>query len=332
MPTDPGEDKDKDAVPGDWTSALGPPDQPEEKSGGNAGAIAAGVLVPLIVIAIAGLFIQRRRSSRGRPRKLRSKKSRDYAGDLAGGPLGSDRSSRDEFSSGDSDSSGSMKSYSSHSSSDSSEDRSTNYSSSSYSATTSQSGSTATADQSAASGGAEARAKEAQRAVEASNAAATPLASPLASPYAMPATDDGNSRSSRDGSSVQSGPDDGYGPGYVGSKYGESPVSPGGLGAIPESPASESGSSRGSSRSRGTGRSSARDHSTDDSSAGSSGWESGDGDSSIDSADVSSFDGDLDSAGNTVSTSGEGGTGDTMTSEEVMAIVNPAVNPVVQRG
>ena len=327
MPTDPGEDKDKDTVPGDWTSALGPPDQPEEKSGGNAGAIAAGVLVPLIVIAIAGLFIQRRRSSR-RPRKLRSKKSRDYAGDLAGGPLGSDRSSRDEFSSGDSDSSGSMKSYSSHSSSDSSEDRSTNYSSSSYSATTSQSGSTATADQSAASGGAEARAKEAQRAVEASNAAATPLASP----YAMPATDDGNSRSSRDGSSVQSGPDDGYGPGYVGSKYGESPVSPGGLGAIPESPASESGSSRGSSRSRGTGRSSARDHSTDDSSAGSSGWESGDGDSSIDSADVSSFDGDLDSAGNTVSTSGEGGTGDTMTSEEVMAIVNPAVNPVVQRG
>ncbi|EJK48933.1 hypothetical protein THAOC_32231, partial [Thalassiosira oceanica] len=74
-------------------------DQTPEKSGGNAGAIAAGVLVPLAVLAAAGLFVMRRRRTGRTLRQFGSKKGRDPADDLGGARYGSRGSGR-SFSAG----------------------------------------------------------------------------------------------------------------------------------------------------------------------------------------------------------------------------------------
>lgn len=75
----------------------------------------------------------------------------------------------------------------------------------------------------------------------------------------------------------------------------------------------------------------------DDSSAGSSGWESSDGDSSVQTGSVDSFDPNTESLATSVSQSRDGTTStnseDEMEDQELMPeSLNPAVNPVVQPG
>jgi len=74
----------------------------------------------------------------------------------------------------------------------------------------------------------------------------------------------------------------------------------------------------------------------DDSSAGSSGWESSDGDSSVQTGSVDSFDPNTESLGTSVSPSHDGTSayseGEMEDRELMPESLNPAVNPVVQRG
>ena len=76
------------------------------------------------------------------------------------------------------------------------------------------------------------------------------------------------------------------------------------------------------------------DSEADDSSAGSSGWESSDGDSSVHSDSVESFDPNTETLGTSISTSQDGAYLDEeMQDRELQPeSLNPALNPVVQRG
>jgi len=94
---------------------------------------------------------------------------------------------------------------------------------------------------------------------------------------------------------------------------------------------SNQGSNQGSNHGKSNGTSATPTE--DDSSAGSSGWDSEDGDSSVDTGSVDSYDpntirsGDL---GSSVLSSEDGDS--TLDQDQLAGMVNPAVNPVVQRG
>jgi len=285
---------------------------------------------------------------------------------------GSSGSSRDEFSSGDSQSSGSMQSFSGSDSSRSSNDSRSSYTS--RSSRTSRSSATSRSSRYSTSPSSTSKTPpdtgpESVSASETDSFSSASASADANSPYegggvaVTRAAALGRARSH--GSSEE---DDGSARrGSLHSKSDSHGSSSVGDASDPRNVMDEGSSmgSRSSPRSRGSKSSATSSHHTgdssepyktnvdlmdveplskstttgEDSSAGSSGWDSSDGDSSVDTGSVDSYDpNDLgSSAGGSTYPSASSSSGDASTSmlteeQGLPAMMNPAVNPVVQRG
>lgn len=338
--------------------ANNPPATKGDEGGPNAAGIASGVTVGVVLTAIlAFLAVRRRRNGGGKSTESLSsqesgyKKTRDFdpANDLEAGRAGGGRrrhgsdysSSRDEFSSGDSDSSGgSMQSYSGSESSSSGSGSSYTSSRSSY---TSNSRSSRSASDHGGSYGA------AGPAGAEGNSRGTGRDDPYEGSGAAVARADALGRGRGGGDKDNLGR-------LAGSSGTHSNYDDGMGGTSDDSNAAYSQGSSSASYRTGSGAeedpsdrsapptpegSDKRKESTttgdDDSSAGSSGWDSTDGDSSVDSGSVETY--DLNELGS--STRSQTGTASSTSDSESMATpeqkggytntLNPAVNPVVQR-
>jgi len=350
----------------DRMESIGP-DAGDEGSGSKAGLI-SGVCIGIVAVALLAFFAVKRRRDRAEDKSTRSlssqsadyKKSRrefDPSDDLEAGNAMANRaksfSSRDEFSSGDSHSSdGSMQSYSSSSGSSGS------------------SGSTTGSHSSYTSSGSTSRSSHSSSYVR--DSSSTPSSG--SGPYDGH-DDDGLALggSHSPGASSSEGDlayDDAVGQSLVtASSASDGPVRADDLSAGTRSQGSSaSGYHTGSSASSaGRKRHNARSKNVivnptlgdlerkkdkgstttgdDDSSAGSSGWDSSDGDSSVDSGSVETY--DLDDLGSSVTNSNSASNSNSMTPEDNSSgsdtmsgdrkqpyppTLNPAVNPVVQRG